>query len=176
MSKYRRAHVVTTQRLDRQRGAALIVSLLILTVMTLIGVTAVSSTSVDERIAANSQQKMITFQATESAINQAIVDATPASPTYVEAEDPLRAATNAGPNIVLNNFAQYDMDPEQKLANTELLADVDVVYTGQTIAPGYGFSSGLTMFTFTLDVTTQVESTAVRSHHIQGVRRPAPSL
>ncbi len=53
-----------------QTGSALIVSLLILLVMTLIGVTAMSSSNLEEKMAGNSRDKMLAFQAAEAALRQ----------------------------------------------------------------------------------------------------------
>jgi len=49
----------------RQRGSALIVSLLILVVLTLIGVTAVSTSGLEERMAGNNRDRQVAFQAAE---------------------------------------------------------------------------------------------------------------
>lgn len=53
----------------RQRGAVLIVSLILLVVLTLLGVTAMNSTSLDEKMAANNQQTTRAFQAAESGLS-----------------------------------------------------------------------------------------------------------
>jgi type IV pilus assembly protein PilX len=57
-----------TSRFDRQRGAALVVSLLLLLVATLIGVTAMQVTSLEERMAGNARDRNLAFQAAESAL------------------------------------------------------------------------------------------------------------
>lgn len=51
-----------------QRGAVLAVSLLILLVMTIIGVASMSSTTLQERMANNNNQRQIAFQAAEAAL------------------------------------------------------------------------------------------------------------
>jgi len=51
-----------------QTGAALIVSLLILLVMTLIGVTAMSSSNLEEKMAGNGRDSMLAFEAAEAAL------------------------------------------------------------------------------------------------------------
>lgn len=51
-----------------QRGAALVVSLLILLMMTLIGVTAMNVTGLEARMAAGAQDRDLAFQAAESAL------------------------------------------------------------------------------------------------------------
>lgn len=51
-----------------QRGAVLIVSLVILLVMTLLGVTAMQGTTLEEKMAGNLRQRNIAFQSAESAL------------------------------------------------------------------------------------------------------------
>lgn len=55
----------------RQRGAALIISLMILIVMTLIGLTGMSTSSLEEKMAGNSRDKALAFQAAEIALREA---------------------------------------------------------------------------------------------------------
>ena len=52
----------------RQHGAVLIVSLIILLIMTLIGITAVSTTSLEEKMAGNLRDKNVALQAAEAAL------------------------------------------------------------------------------------------------------------
>jgi len=55
----------------QQKGIVLVVGLVMLISLTLIGVTAMKSTTIDERIAANTQFKAIAFQVAESALSDA---------------------------------------------------------------------------------------------------------
>ncbi len=65
--------VKTPPRLpESQRGIVLIVGLLLLLAMTLIGVTAMKTTTLDERIAANTQFKAEAFQASESILTEVL--------------------------------------------------------------------------------------------------------
>ncbi|MGV6858179.1 MAG: pilus assembly PilX family protein [bacterium] len=57
--------------MKQQQGAVLAIGLLILLVLTIIGVSAMRVSVLDERIAANAQFKMMTFQAAESALTSA---------------------------------------------------------------------------------------------------------
>ncbi len=54
----------------RQRGAVLIVSLIFLLLMTLIGVTAMQTTTLQERMAGNMRDQNLAFQAAEAALRQ----------------------------------------------------------------------------------------------------------
>lgn len=55
----------------RQRGAALVMSLIILLVMTVLGVTAMQVTVLEEKMAGNLRDRSIAFQAAESALRDA---------------------------------------------------------------------------------------------------------
>ena len=55
----------------RQRGAVLVVSLLILLVMTVLGVAAMGTTTLQERMANNNRQQQVAFQAAEAALRAA---------------------------------------------------------------------------------------------------------
>jgi len=54
-----------------QRGAVLLVSLVMLLLLTIIGMSAVNITTLDTRIAANAKDKKLAFDAAEAALNQA---------------------------------------------------------------------------------------------------------
>ena len=56
---------------NKQKGVALIIALILLTVSTLIGITAVSSTILEEKMAGNILNKNIAFQAAEAMLREA---------------------------------------------------------------------------------------------------------
>lgn len=58
----------------RQSGAVLIVAMIILVILTLLGVTAMNTSSLQERIASNTQEQVHAFQAAETGLNQAFAD------------------------------------------------------------------------------------------------------
>ena len=66
-------HLVPANR-SRQSGAVLIVAMVLLVVLTLLGVTAMNITSMQERIVANSQEQLHAFQAAEVGLSQAFAD------------------------------------------------------------------------------------------------------
>lgn len=53
---------------QKQSGAVLIIGLLILLVMTVLGITGMSTTSIQERMAGNDRDRQIAFQAAEAAL------------------------------------------------------------------------------------------------------------
>lgn len=56
---------------QHQSGAVLVISLIMLLLLTIIGVTGVQSTSLEEKMAGNMRDKNLAFQAAESALNAA---------------------------------------------------------------------------------------------------------
>ena len=60
-----------SQTHGRQRGAILVVSLLILLVLTLIGISSLDGSVMEEKMASNSQTATATFQKAESSIQEA---------------------------------------------------------------------------------------------------------
>ena len=58
----------------QQSGAVLIVAMIILVVLTLLGVTAMNTSSLQEKIASNTQEQVHAFQAAETGLNLAFTD------------------------------------------------------------------------------------------------------
>ncbi len=92
---------------SKQRGAALIVSLIILLVMTLIGVTSMQTTIMQEKMAGNSRDLSMAFQAAEGAARTgetwlsgltAVPD--PTICTLIAGQCALWSAFNLGPGII----------------------------------------------------------------------------
>jgi len=61
--------------MKKQRGIVLVVALLILVVMTVLGVSMLSSSTLEERMASNLQSQNATFQAAESCVRTALLPA-----------------------------------------------------------------------------------------------------
>jgi len=60
-----------TQRINTQTGTALLISLVILVVMTILGISAMSNTVLETKMATNEQQRQIAYQAAEKALRDA---------------------------------------------------------------------------------------------------------
>lgn len=63
--------MMRTTSAGKQRGVALFVSLVLLLILTILGVSAVQTTSLEERMARNSNDWLLAFQAAESALRDA---------------------------------------------------------------------------------------------------------
>lgn len=62
---------ITFQRGGRQRGVVLVVSLLMLMVLTMIGLAATRGTALEQRMAANQNDREVAFQAAEATLSYA---------------------------------------------------------------------------------------------------------
>lgn len=58
-----------------QRGAALVMALVILLILTILGITAIGTSSLEEKMAGNIQETTRAFEAAESGLNKAFNDA-----------------------------------------------------------------------------------------------------
>jgi type IV pilus assembly protein PilX len=66
----------------RQRGAALVVALLFLVILAMLGVSAMTSTTLEERMAGNARDQNIAIQAAEAALRDAERDLTNSNPAF----------------------------------------------------------------------------------------------
>ncbi|MGD8644843.1 MAG: PilX N-terminal domain-containing pilus assembly protein [Chromatiales bacterium] len=69
-------------RVSSQQGSALIISLLFLLLLTVVGVTAIRNSTLEERMAGNMRDLNIAFQAAEAGLRAAEADLSGALPTF----------------------------------------------------------------------------------------------
>jgi len=164
---------------NRQTGSALIVSLMILLVMTIIGVSSIGTTNLEERMAQNFQNTTVTFQAAESAINKVIEAGNPggagasSNPFYVAANDPLVAAINLGIGDA-STVVTHDLDPYGHISNAALSTSSTVVYNGGGNCPGMSMGT-ITCHYFDITTNATIATIDNSTTHVQGVYRPAPA-
>ncbi len=139
-----------------QKGAVLVVSLVLLLVMTLIGITGMRSANVDEKMAANSMNKNISFQASESAVDGAIASVST-----------LEQAINSG------GIVTFSVD----MGDTSISASAAIDYLGTGIAPGYSLGENEGSFmNYRYDIIGTGNVTAANAQTVtaQGIWRIAP--
>ena len=141
------------QFLKQQQGIALIVSMILLAVITLLSVTAMRGTNLDARIAANHQHKQLSFQAAANAFSRLTGD-------NPEVEVPTAyTGTLRSTNYV--SFPGVDGQPGSS-------ADLDLAYIRKS-APGEykfsGYSLNATGLIYQVDTYGSVSNSNARSHH-----------
>lgn len=146
---------IAVHKPSRQQGVALIVSLLMLLILTLIGVTAMLMTTLEEKMSGNQRDRSLAFQAAESAlrageeeINRLMNPTNPNAPPPLPAFNctnattcPLADVTNAsvwGQGSLAYSYSGDLSNPggpsQTRLANQPQYL-IEVMNNGQTIAP-----------------------------------------
>ncbi|MFK7816516.1 MAG: PilX N-terminal domain-containing pilus assembly protein [Gammaproteobacteria bacterium] len=115
---------------SKQQGVVLVIGLLMLLVITMVGVTAMSGTTSNERMAANHQFQSLSFQAAESAIqdNFNVPSVVPSVTTYPVSDVP--AANNYNVNIAGGNAVM-------------VMANANIQFCGEELPMGSGFCNGM---------------------------------
>ncbi len=157
----------------KQQGVALAISLLLLVAMTIIGVSTLTGTRLNEQVTSNAQQKAITFEAAESAIS-----------TVWDAEE-MMDAVEQFPSTPYHNpiaierqdlYQQLSADYDQKYGGNTIVdvaAEVSIQYCGESVLPqGSNLSadeSKLQMVGLLFDINGEavVDNTKSRSNHLQ---------
>lgn len=146
----------------KQQGVALVVSLILLVVITLLSLTAMRSTNLDTKIAVNHQHKQMAFQAAES--------------TFAELTGlPITNPKMKPPN--LNTPGNIIEDPELNsdwytqsgvTGSPDLSSDLTMDYIEKGAPGKYKFSGfGLSIIThvYQADAIGKVDGTNARSHN-----------
>ena len=155
---------------SQQSGAALIVGLLILLLMTIIGLSSIRNVTLEEQMVANSQYKAISFQAAETALiggTNTIAN----SLTTLGQIFALGSAPAAG-----TEFTQVYTGP----GDTASAATAVIIYDTTEVAAGEGYSlkvggGGFEYYLFDLTGTGNVSGASASSVHLQGIKRIAPA-
>lgn len=136
-----------------QAGAALLVALILLVVITLVGLAAIGTTILQNKAAANQYDRQIAFQSAEAAMRQAQIyiagntsDATPApsgkvedcsTPVLTGTPPPTNACgpnpfTDTGANVIITDVTQTQFNAGALSADQPQYA---IQYMGEFVAP-----------------------------------------
>jgi Tfp pilus assembly protein PilX len=133
----------------RQRGAALVIGLLLLLVLTILAISGMTTATLELQMAGNTQYKERAFQAAETGIEQAIDQA-----TFDTANALVLANQKVDSTGGSNNDDTYDVRMEFDRN------------TGTTIVPGGGYSmgTGFQAYHFNIESTGRSERGAEATH------------
>jgi len=153
--------------IKRKSGAVLIISLIILLLLTLIGATAIQTTTLEEKMASNLRNRNLAFQAAESALREAVTTLCPAplSPDHcVAVPTAIQPLTNKTITSCANGLCPYSSSVTPEFYSTSFdWVTKGIAYSGSlsniTQAPRYVIEmiapalSGSTIVTFRITVT-----------------------
>ena len=143
-----RIPTITTQK--QQHGVVLVVSLMILLVLTLLGISSLDGSIMEEKMASNAQTASITFQKADSAIRETF---------YVESRDPTGAFINAESG----NTAIYN-DTSRNITAGTVMAVPNIIKS-----PIYNYSAGI-FRAESIEITGTANIGAINNSNTQGYR------
>lgn len=151
--KHGHSRLQTSPAPGQQQGVALIISMILLAIITILSVSAMRGTNLDAKIAANYQHKQLSFQAAESAFAKLTSD----NPNVTIPT--IATGTLTSTNYVA--FAGMDGQP----ANS---ADLGLTFVKQS-APGEykisGFSLNIITLIYTADTYGEVGGSFTKTHN-----------
>lgn len=128
------SHLHTAVRFRRERGAILVVSLLLLLVLTILAVATMRASTFQERMAGNARDVNLSFQASEAGSRNA------EQWLFSLTERPIACAVLAGCNMGITEVVAIDVIPEPRTSNA-LWWQANAVSYG-TAAPDLPFVAG----------------------------------
>lgn len=174
------------QQLRRERGLALVVSLILLVVSSVLAIAALSGSRLSERIAGNTQQKAIAFEAAESSVElgfqrQQVLAVLPMSSTAT-------STSQAVAVDVINASLADDFDQSRdgragaSIVSVDIDGDLTIQFCGETPVPrGTGLTANLDDTTrivgtlFDVNGIARVAGSATTADHVQRGYLPGPS-
>jgi Tfp pilus assembly protein PilX len=134
----------------QQQGAVLVVSLLVLLVLTLIGISSMNGSIMEEKMAANAQIATTTFQKAESSIRETF---------YRQSRNPALAVANARDgDTVTYNDSTHSIE-----SRTQMLYPVTTVKT-----PIYNNSAGF--IAHGIEIVGMANVDNIQNRNVQGYR------
>ena len=137
----------------KQRGAVLITALFFLVILTMLAITSMNTNTLEERMAANSQEINRAFQTAETGIELAMVDNHAFNPSHLKELD--GTASDSFPDKTVTNIGAY---------NAEL--DYNAVFMQKTRPPRESkWDSSFALYHFDLSATGRTQSGAITTVH-----------
>lgn len=149
----------------QQHGAALVVGLILLLILTVLGVSSLGTASTEVRLADNNKQREYVFQSAESAVN---TDLTRGGLLIID-------GTEAENDILRSRNLTYDhRDAEGSVADANVNVAVDTLYRGRGNPPT-GYEIGRFQSVHFVTHAAATATRGARSNVRQGFLIPAPT-
>ena len=150
------------QQFNRQRGAVLMMALVLLTVLTLIGVSSMSSSTLELKVSSNTQQHDVAFQAAQSVIDITASD----DPLNTNNYQVFKVDPNDPAYEQIINYASSDGNGTAQSATTWIGCKKNI---GSSLEEGKAPASNF----FNVRATGQTATGSAMSVQMQGLRFPA---
>ena len=146
----RQTHKLIPGSVQKQQGAALIVSMVLIFLLSILGLTSMRSSTIENRLVGNSLEKDVTFQAADSASELILA---------VESNLIDVVCTDQPVNTELQEISH----------DGQLQTSASVAYGGQAPAVGYSLDSNVASYRFTATVTATLTDSGTSTAVTQGV-------
>lgn len=152
---------------SRQQGIALVISLILLLLVTIIGVSAVKMSSIDTQVAGNSIYSTLVFQGAESALSRSV--------TVNDINNLIEPSTNRGTTRIVP--VEYFNPVETVMGGVELNSSATVTYEAVLNAPlqdNVANDSEFKYQVFRVNAESRLNATSAKGHHIGGIAQIMP--
>ena len=152
---------------NKQRGAVLLVSLLMLLVTTFVGFSAMETSNLESKMAAARELKELTFQSAEAAIEWSLADTSFAGAALAE-------GLGSTPTWPTRSYGSSDFSHDAYIT-----ASSQMRFVSANNKAGYSAvkaKSGVSLFYFEAEATALRTNTNASSTHIQGIYVEGPKL
>lgn len=159
------------------QGAVLIVSLILLLIMTLIGVAAIDSSSLQSQMSTNSLKARTLYQASLSEIQAqykkmiglVYLESIKNSDTPILESEHI-GVTTTGPGLVIAEGATITQG-----GGGNFTQSANLVFSGENNAPLSGYDlNTFGVYSYEINVTTTITNTSTVSNQTQGLQRAVP--
>lgn len=158
----------------RQSGVVMVVTLLLLLVLSIMGLSAVSNATMEERMSGNFLHQALAHQAAESAISAIVLAADPAREAYSTDDDPLARSERADSTGVTVEHL-HGVAAELGLQVNSLSV---VTYQGSTqnvcTEVSLNLDNGLGCHRYEVTTEARLSGSGTRVSHLQGLVRVGP--
>ncbi len=149
--------------MKKQRGAVLLMAMIFLIVITIIGVSAVNSSSIKTQVAGNNMSSMLVYNGAESALAK--------SANHVDQQNLIAALPPFAPNTYAVPAAYL---PDENAGNGILTSQAGVNFIGVGLpcpigGSGMAISSSMTCKIWVLDAESRLQATNAKDRHILGI-------
>lgn len=160
------------ESIKRQQGVVLVISLLLLLVITLVGISSLSTTTLEEKMTSNMQAKHVVFQAADADIEEGVDDTDFLWAAYTRGLDPANLETLS---LDLDVNASFAEDANGDAIAIDLSTNqVTAEFKGNTVPVGDNATSlrmgasGYQLYHYYLEGTAELIDQNARAVHVQG--------
>lgn len=170
----------TRAGVKRQQGVVLVISLLLLLVITLVGMSSLSTTTLEEKMTSNMQAKHVVFQAADTTIEEAVDNTTFLWNAYGKGLNPAELETFVPDTSLYASFAQNEsgVPIALQLSTQQVTAE----FKGNSIPVGVNATSirmgaaGYHLYHYYLEGTAELDGHSARAVHVQGAHLKGAAL